>query len=1012
MVSSALPSKLVPPEPYGLVSRHRLFNEIRQAPPRSLIWIAAPPGAGKSSTAATWLHAGVGSAHQRHGIWYRLDEMDANPCLFFQSLKRSIARLPGAPVDALPDLTPEALPGLHEFAENWFEELLRDEGRPPYLFVFDDVHRLPSEAAPLGILPILAGQLRADDQVLCLSRQDPSESVLATLPPSRLIQILDLRVQIDEFEDFKRDLGSSEELTRSAFVARLRQSGHWIADLVVASSSRLPLRQLSALPPSAFTQFFSSYSEAERQGLLATAFLQAGHEEEWGALGGADAVAAVMRLAEERSLLTRLVNGALRKHDLFFEWLKAAAEATLAPGDLQKARLHTGRLLLGRGELLTGARLLLEASAHEEVEILVRDQAQDLIGAGQNRELLQLITMLPERTQAEPAIRISQAYARLPFEPQAARADFAGLWRSLDPAAEASLYVQAVYGEVRAALADWSLDTRLMALVAETRPALDLVREAPEPVRHQLAVGRALAMLLGEPTHPDVPSAHAELEQALPLLPPTIQLSTGSLLANYFLWWRGDLEAGRFQVDALRPLVGRADIPPLATLSWYYAAAAVAFRDGNGEALRRLADEAKAFAHQWGISHRLSTIAWVLAQAFAAEGSHADARGALHQYERIVGYSRGANIPGPHMLRAAVALSAGDHDQAIAEAHQALSIALKSGASQEIGNQTFLLGMAQAAVGDEAARVSIAELRELATRARNAVFALHADLADAFLAHTQGRMSEFVQLWARMGQAACRLRFRQITGMNRPYLGRLANDALSHGADVRITRDVIELWRLAPPDNGSVDERWPYPVEFYCLGGFAIHLRGDKIRAGQGKAQRKPLELLWLLIIADERGVSQDLLADQLWPELDGDRAMHTLRTTVYRLRKLIGAEAILQEDDHVRLNTTIVRTDFGRLRTALSRLNDPRLPQAERGVAFDQVLRLYRGPLLPGISLDSVIEERERLAGALVSKALGFLMTLDPADPITAVRVHRLRTAAPDMKLPPAIARLWSVEA
>ncbi|MBM1171289.1 AfsR/SARP family transcriptional regulator [Microvirga arabica] len=746
--------------------------------------------------------------------------------------------------------------------------------------------------------------------------------------------------------------------------------------------------------------------------MLATAFLQVGQEEEWYALGGPDATVAIARLAEERSLVTRLVNGTFRKHDLLHDWLMAAAETNLPPDDLRKARLRTGRLLIERDDLLAGAQLIAKAEAHDEMMSLVLERAQELIGTGQNRELLQLITMMPDRTQAEPAIRIFQAYARLPFEPQAARENFAALRRSLDPASEASLYAQSVYGEVRAALTDWSVDTRLVALVAETGPALDGMSGVPDPVRHQLVVARSLALLLGEPTHPGVPSAEAELKQVMPLLPPTLQLSTGSLLANYLLWWRGDLEAGRFQIDALRPLVGRADIPPLSTLSWYYAAVTATFRDGDGETLRCLTDEAQAFAHKWGISHRLSTVYWVLSQALAADSRHDDAVVALHQYERIINHSRRVEYPGPRTLRAALALSAGDHRQAIAEAQKAYQLAIATGSSQEIGNQISLLALAMAATGHEGARSSIDELRNLAESARNAIFALHATLAEAYLAHAQGRMSDFVGHWERTAKAACALSFRRITGMNAPSLSRLASAALGVGADIAITRRLIDLWSLSPPEGDIVHELWPFPVEIECLGGFVIKINGEKIRGGQGKAQRKPLELLWSLIPAHEQGVSQDLLADQLWPELDGDRAMHTLRTTVYRLRKLLGADAILQEDDHIRLNPKHVATDFGRLLAALGRLRADHLREAERMAAFDQALRLYRGPFLPGVAVDKVSEERERLERIVVNKAIGFLIARDPASPTTVLRVHRLQTAFPHVRLPDTIAQLWPTAA
>jgi LuxR family transcriptional regulator, maltose regulon positive regulatory protein len=151
------------------------------------------------------------------------------------------------------------------------------------------------------------------------------------------------------------------------------------------------------------------------------------------------------------------------------------------------------------------------------------------------------------------------------------------------------------------------------------------------------------------------------------------------------------------------------------------------------------------------------------------------------------------------------------------------------------------------------------------------------------------------------------------------------------------------------------------------------------------------------------------LLADHLWPDLDADRAIHALRTTIYRLRKIMGAEAIVQEDDHVRLDMHYVATDLGRLWTALAQMRDQQLPETDRLAAFDHALRLYRGPLLPGVGLDNVVEERDRLANVLVNEALSFLLTLDHTSPAAALRVHRLRTLVPTMKLPAALSQLWS---
>lgn len=1004
--ASGLPGKLIPPETYGLVSRRSLLEEIERAPRRGLTWISAPPGAGKSSLGATWLSTRRGAAHAGYGIWYRVDETDAVPSVVFHHLKRAVA---GSSSASLPDLAAEALSDLEGFAEGWFRALLEPTSRPPYLFVFDDLHRLPPDCAFLDILAILSGLLGDRDRLVCMSRQDPPCSLAASLGEARLARITDLSVHPDEYEDFKRVSGHPDELTRDDFLAQLRQSGHWISDLVVTPSCHLTLRRLSVEPSAGFAELFCGYSACEKAGLLASAFLQAGHEEEWRHLGGGAAAAVLNRLAEERGLVTRLVDGTLRKHDLFHECLRAAAVRELTTDALTRARLDAGRLLLARDELLPGTRMLIEAGAPDEARDLVLERAGRLIGSGRNLELIELIEMLPETMRSDLMIRVWHAYGRVPFDPEIARIEFAALWREIDPRANADVFARSLFGEVRAALANWSVDQRLQALADETKGIVALFGNAPERTQQRFTVARCLAILIGDPAHPEVQSARCELEAVLPGLKPSLRLFAGSMLARYLLWWSGELAAARAQLEAVRPFVGRPDLPIMSTLDWYFSALGLAFREGDDEALNRLTDEAKAFADQWGLGHRLSTSLWITAQAQAGRGDHSAAAETRHLYERIVGHNRRWDFSGPPNLRAALALSAGDHELAIAEGLRARALAAKTGSRQDIGNQDLLLAMAFAVGGDDKARHYIDRLRDHPTHSRPALFGLHADLGEIYLAHAQGRTGDFVGLWQRMAHAAVDLNFRRISGLNASSLSHLANKALGLVTNASATRQLIRLWHLAPPDSGLVHEDWPYPVEIACLGGFGIKINGKNLRSGQGKAQRKPLDLLGLLTLANGRGLAQELLAEELWPGLEGERAMHTLRTTVYRLRKMIGAEAVVQEHDHLRLDTTFAASDLGRLRTALARAQDQRLPVSERYEALDQVLRLYRGPLLPGVDLAKVGEERESLPGVVVSAVLTALMTLDRSDPAIQMRLHRLRAAAPGVRLPAILEQLWA---
>lgn len=339
---------------------------------------------------------------------------------------------------------------------------------------------------------------------------------------------------------------------------------------------------------------------------------------------------------------------------------------------------------------------------------------------------------------------------------------------------------------------------------------------------------------------------------------------------------------------------------------------------------------------------------------------------------------------------------------AIAEGGQALDYAWRYGGPHQVAVQSLVLATAHAIAGDEAARPHVETLRQVAARTGNATFLLHADLAEAFLAAAGG--GDVAGPWNRVAEAAGRLGFRRIAGMNRPALARLANQALAAGAEAEPTRRVIALWDLPPPEGGA-HELWPFPVEIRALGGFTVQADGARVAMSTGKAQRKPMELLWCLVAGPAEGWVQEELADQLWPELDGDRAIPALRTTIYRLRKLIGTRSIRHEDDHIGLAPDQVRTDVARLRAALSALQDPE--PAGRLAAFDLALGLVRGPLLPGIRLAPVAEARDRLHAQLAAAGTELLLAQDPAEPTTALRAGRLCAAVPGLRLPRPLAGL-----
>src|SRR5665213_3602647 len=103
--------------------------------------------------------------------------------------------------------------------------------------------------------------------------------------------------------------------------------------------------------------------------------------------------------------------------------------------------------------------------------------------------------------------------------------------------------------------------------------------------------------------------------------------------------------------------------------------------------------------------------------------------------------------------------------------------------------------------------------------------------------------------------------------------------------------------------------------------------------------QRRRLAILAILAAAGNRGTSRDTLIALLWPDGDIESGRHSLRQTLYGLRRDLGATAV-EGTTELRLDSNVMSSDFADFEDAISR----------SGV--NELVRLYRGPFLAGFHL------------------------------------------------------------
>jgi DNA-binding SARP family transcriptional activator len=169
-------------------------------------------------------------------------------------------------------------------------------------------------------------------------------------------------------------------------------------------------------------------------------------------------------------------------------------------------------------------------------------------------------------------------------------------------------------------------------------------------------------------------------------------------------------------------------------------------------------------------------------------------------------------------------------------------------------------------------------------------------------------------------------------------------------------------------------ETWPWPVKVFTLGRFEIVINERPVQFS-GKAQRKPLALLQVLIALGGQRVREERLTEVLWPDADGDAAHQALATTLHRLRRLLGHEravvrhhgAISLVPDYCWVDLWAVERIIARAESAIGRspVRDHEWAASVRWT--DRALVLHRGEFLAGDPAPWAVAAGDRLRERLL---------------------------------------------
>jgi DNA-binding SARP family transcriptional activator len=196
----------------------------------------------------------------------------------------------------------------------------------------------------------------------------------------------------------------------------------------------------------------------------------------------------------------------------------------------------------------------------------------------------------------------------------------------------------------------------------------------------------------------------------------------------------------------------------------------------------------------------------------------------------------------------------------------------------------------------------------------------------------------------------------------------ILSKALDAGIEVSYARDLIQRNAVMPDASCVENENWPWPIKIYTLGRFGL-IKDGKPLIFSRKVQQKPLLMLKALIASGGREVTEERLADILWPEAEGDAAHSSFATTLSRLRHLLGIEqAIRFQEGKAFLDPRYCWVDvwsFERILGKAENAWNEGLTERDRDQTVyltEKAVRMYSGPFLAGDHEPWMMSIRERL--------------------------------------------------
>ncbi len=946
----SLNAKLTFPLIAHTIRRDRLIERL-ESPNTHIKWVQAPPGYGKTTLLSDFF-----TASKSLNFWYQISSESLDPRGFFEYLSYAVKDT-SAQEKLIGLLRDSQIADLELFARQFASTMYKNISEP-FNLVFDDFHLIPDKHEINSLFLALLENLPAHGRIFFASRLG--------IPPYFSRMYVNRQIELITSQDLifreteAKELLESLNVTDSEDISRIQISSKgWATGMVIMGDACAN----NKLNEQAFCNWehdlLDSYFSAEITRNITTTklkllskvsvfpffTLEMGSKlcsvslDEFSEL--IDSLYRKNYFVESRGNTTKN----FRFHPLFRDYLN---NRLLDKNEFKDDNfiLLASQLMSTDGQLVEAANLLTLTQHWHALADLCINNANYLLSTGRHNTLTRWIEPIPSTVlQERNWLQYWKAKALLPFHPLESRSqlhellnlfivvdDIKGQYLTCAAAAESYIYDADEY----LSSAFWVHHLERLQLLIENN--VDIEDES-------IVIEALLALMQWEPSSQiDHDKLH---ERAIEVLFRLKKSSLGIRLASSIVRFsivNADHSRIHLVLNKLREYAQSAKISPVEKVVLHYAicigsSMACDMRSEDGEHLFSAMDDARALDMK--IMQFQAQI--ICIQGGLLYGNRARAEEQLQILEHEISPIKTLDKAYYYYISGWLQLRKGNISRARSELIKSLSYSQQVATLGQVYALFPLITLEIEENNFDIARKHLSALEKLSDSTNMRMPTIKLLLSQVYLSLTDKNLDLDMTALRRVFALCREFSVFDFMGLIPRVISSLYQAALENDIEVDHVTKMIQFQCLPPTSASQLCLKWPWPVRIYLMGDICFMKYGESVTPTK-KSASKVISLLKLLVLQNGQPILVTSVMDTLWNNKDNAKADNSFKTTILRLRKLIGREAVIVDNGYVLLNRKKVWVDAWAIEHSLK---TQELSLEEEFKRNKVLVELYKGNLV-----------------------------------------------------------------